>query len=164
MTHMTASWIKALIALPFNATVTIPAIILYLTGNFSICNNVPVFLAGLFILFLGMFLAIWTMVLNAKIGKGTLAPWSPTKKLVVEGPYRHVRNPMLSGVIMVILGEAVVFSSWGIFLWGVIFFVINTFYFIFSEEVGLEKRFGEEYVLYKKNVPRWIPRIRAWKK
>ena len=44
-------------------------------------------------------------------GKGTLAPWDPPKHLVVEGPYRYVRNPMISGVLFVLLGEALVLRS-----------------------------------------------------
>jgi protein-S-isoprenylcysteine O-methyltransferase Ste14 len=47
--------------------------------------------------------------------------------------------------------------------WAILVFIINTVYFIFSEEPGLQKRFGEEYVEYKKNVPRWIPRLKPWK-
>jgi protein-S-isoprenylcysteine O-methyltransferase Ste14 len=43
-----------------------------------------------------------------------------------------------------------------------LFFAINHVYFILSEEPGLEKRFGQEYLEYKKNVPRWIPRLKPW--
>ena len=63
---------------------------------------------------------------------------------------------------MMIMGEAAVFASLGVSIWGAAFFIINTFYFKYSEEIGLEKRFGEEYARYKKNVPRWIPRITKW--
>jgi hypothetical protein len=40
--------------------------------------------------------------------------------------------------------------------------VLNAVHIPLSEEPGLVKRFGEEYLTYKANVPRWIPRIRAW--
>ncbi len=161
---MSLPWIKAIILLPFNATVAIPALILYFTGKLAAPTCTFYSLAGMLMFLAGLLLAAWTMLLFAQIGKGTLAPWAPTKKLVVSGPYSHVRNPMLSGIIIMLFGESLIFSSWGIFAWGVLFFIINTFYFIFSEEVGLEKRFGDEYALYKKNVPRWIPRIRPWKR
>lgn len=159
---MKLQWLKAIIALPFNATVTIPFIILFFTDNLSFSSGAFPIVFGALIFFAGLFLAVWTMLLFAKIGKGTLAPWAPTKKLVVSGPYSRVRNPMLSGVIMMIMGEAAVFASLGVFIWGAAFFIINTFYFKYSEEIGLEKRFGEEYARYKKNVPRWIPRITKW--
>ena len=47
-------------------------------------------------------------------------------------------------------------------LWAVGFFLVNHVYFLFSEEPGLEKRFGEGYRAYRANVPRWIPRLRPW--
>jgi protein-S-isoprenylcysteine O-methyltransferase Ste14 len=62
-----------------------------------------------------------------------------------------------------LVGESIMFASYGIALFATLNFVINTIYFIFSEEPGLEKRFGEEYVEYKKNVPRWVPRFRRWR-
>ena len=159
---MKFSWFKAVMALPFNATVTIPFVILYLTGDLSFPKNAVLLGVGAAIFVVGLFFAVWTMRLFANVGKGTLAPWAPTKKLVVIGPYAYVRNPMLSGVIMMIMGESAIFSSLGVFIWGALFFIINTFYFRFSEEIGLEKRFGDEYLRYKKNVPRWIPRLRKW--
>lgn len=149
-------------ALPFNATVTIPLAILYLTGDLSFPKNAVLLGLGAAIFVVGLFFAVWTMRLFANVGKGTLAPWAPTKKLVVIGPYAYVRNPMLSGVIMMIMGESAIFLSPGVFIWGALFFIINTFYFRFSEEIGLEKRFGDEYLRYKKNVPRWIPRLSKW--
>jgi protein-S-isoprenylcysteine O-methyltransferase Ste14 len=44
-----------------------------------------------------------------------------------------------------------------------VFFIGNAIYFPLIEEKGLEKRFGDEYRDYKANVPRWIPRLRAWR-
>jgi hypothetical protein len=46
--------------------------------------------------------------------------------------------------------------------WAVAFFAINHLYFLLSEEPGLQRRFGAEYAAYRRNVPRWIPRWRAW--
>ena len=91
------------------------------------------------------------------IGKGTLAPWFPTGKLVVTGLYKYVRNPMIIGVLMVLPGEAIAVLSLSILLWMFIFFLINHLFFLLYEEPNLEKRFGEEYSSYKKRVPRWIP-------
>jgi protein-S-isoprenylcysteine O-methyltransferase Ste14 len=106
----------------------------------------------------GLFLLCWTISLFHNRGKGTLAPWSPTQKLVITGPYRHTRNPMISGVLTILLGETLVFGSTGLLIWFVIFFLINHIYFILLEEPGLVKRFGGSYLEYKRNVPRWIPR------
>jgi protein-S-isoprenylcysteine O-methyltransferase Ste14 len=70
---------------------------------------------------------------------------------------------MILSVILVVLGEAFLFASIWIGAMAVFFYLLNTVYFVFSEEPGLEKRFGEEYLEYKRNVPRWIPRLRPWK-
>ena len=100
-----------------------------------------------------------TIRLFVTVGKGTLAPWEPTHKLVVQGVYRHVRNPMISGVILVLLGESVLTASLPLFCWFLVFAVINATYIPLLEEPGLVNRFGEEYLTYKGNVPRWVPRL-----
>ena len=69
---------------------------------------------------------------------------------------------MIMSVITIEAGEALLFASWWLTLLAALFFIINTVYFIFSEEPGLEKRFGDEYRQYKKNVPRWLPRLKPW--
>jgi protein-S-isoprenylcysteine O-methyltransferase Ste14 len=97
-----------------------------------------------------------------KKGRGTLAPWNPTQKLVTDGVYRYVRNPMISGVLFILIGETIFFGSWLLFIWALIFGIGNTFYLRLSEEPGLVRRFGEEYLVYRRNVPMWIPRLKPW--
>ena len=105
----------------------------------------------------------WTVRLFARIGKGTLAPWDPTERLVVEGPYAHVRNPMITGVLAVLLGEALISGSPPILYLAAGFVVVNHVFFIAYEEPAVERRFGAEYRRYKENVPRWVPRRAAWR-
>lgn len=119
-------------------------------------------IAGALFVWIGLMLFIWCVNLFAIVGQGTLAPWDPTQKLVAVGPYRHVRNPMISSVAMMLIGQALFWGSWVIALWAGTFILINHIYFIFSEEPGLEKRFGESYLEYKASVPRWIPRFKPW--
>ena len=114
---------------------------------------------GLALIIAGLIIMVLTISSFIRIGKGTLAPWSPAKKLVVVGLYRYVRNPMILGVFTVLLGETTCIWSVVLFQWSAAFFVINTIYFILYEEPGLEKRFGEDYLNYKKHVPRWMPRL-----
>ena len=121
------------------------------------------FVAGLLLILVGLSLLVMTIRSFILIGRGTLAPWDPTKKLVVSGPYAYVRNPMISGVIAILLGESLLFLSWKVFAWFVLAFFINDLYFRLSEEPGLLARFGKEYREYKRNVPRWIPRLKPWK-
>ena len=113
------------------------------------------FLVGGFALFL------WCVVLFANVGKGTLAPWDPTQRLVATGPYRFVRNPMISGVAGILAGEALLLRSPRLAAWLGLFIIINEVYFRLVEEPGLERRFGDEYRRYRAAVPRWIPGRRA---
>ncbi|TFG28502.1 isoprenylcysteine carboxylmethyltransferase family protein [Candidatus Thorarchaeota archaeon] len=154
--------------LPLAALILIPMILLLVARDARIsweisstCNSI-LLLTGAFLLLIGVWLMVVTIKMFYQLGKGTLAPWAPTQNLVMTGIYLRTRNPMISGVISVIIGEGLIFSSWAILLWGLIFLIGNHFYFIFSEEPRLHKRFGEEYLLYKENVPRWIPRLSPW--
>jgi protein-S-isoprenylcysteine O-methyltransferase Ste14 len=107
----------------------------------------------------GLSIFFWCVSLFVSVGRGTLAPWDPTRKLVSVGPYDHVRNPMISSQILFLLCEALFLGSSVVAIWALVIFFINHFYFIYSEEPGLEKRFGESYREYKRQVPRWIPRL-----
>ena len=159
--------IRALV-LPFTVAGVIPVAILLLTSatsqGWSLVSPYVyiIIVAGVIVIASGLSLLAYTIKLFFVIGKGTLAPWAPAKRLVVAGPYRYVRNPMILGVLMVISGEAILFGSLWLAGYLALGFVVNHFYFIYSEEPGLVKRFGKEYLDYKKNVPRWIPRIKPW--
>jgi protein-S-isoprenylcysteine O-methyltransferase Ste14 len=113
-------------------------------------------------IYLGLLLMVATIRLFVTVGQGTLAPWNPTQRLVVQGVYRHVRNPMSSGVFFILLGEAFLAASLPLLGWSIFFVVGNAIYIPLAEEPGLVKRFGDEYLAYKRNVPRWIPRARPW--
>jgi protein-S-isoprenylcysteine O-methyltransferase Ste14 len=153
--------------LPITVAILVPLLILFLTswmpGWLLIfpLNYLAISLSILLILG-GLYLLGSTIRMFARIGQGTLAPWSPTQKLVVHGIYRHVRNPMITGVLLILLGESILFGSIWLYLWFLIFLIGNHFYFIKSEEPGLVKRFGDEYLRYAENVPRWIPRRTPW--
>jgi protein-S-isoprenylcysteine O-methyltransferase Ste14 len=103
-----------------------------------------------------------TIRLFVTVGRGTLAPWDPPQHLVVRGAYRHVRNPMISGVLFVLLGESLLTASLPLFAWFLAFLVVNSVYIPLSEEPGLVRRFGDDYLAYKRNVPRWVPRLKPW--
>ena len=120
-------------------------------------------ITGIVLICTGLYVMLLTISTFIRIGKGTLAPWSPTKKLVIGGMYAYVRNPMIMGVLTILIGESLLLTSTNIFIWAVIFFIINNIFFLLYEEPNLEKKFGEEYREYKRNVPRWIPRLTPFK-
>lgn len=123
----------------------------------------PAFIIGVIIVVIGLYAITMTVSSIIRIGKGTLAPWSPSIHLVIGGMYGYVRNPMIIGVLTVLIGESIAIVSYKIFVWALCFFVINNIFFLIYEEPNLEKKFGDEYREYKKNVPRWIPRLKPFK-
>jgi protein-S-isoprenylcysteine O-methyltransferase Ste14 len=118
--------------------------------------------AGALLFLAGFGLFAWCVALFGRVGKGTLAPWDPTQRLVAVGPYRYMRNPMITGVLSMIAGEALLLGSRAVAVWGATFLVINQVYFLVLEEPGLERRFGDGYRRYKAAVPRWLPRATPW--
>jgi protein-S-isoprenylcysteine O-methyltransferase Ste14 len=160
--------LKVILILPVTVTIIIPLLIvlvtclldllwlfLYPTNLCSLIGGPPWICAGVFLIYK-------TNRLFATIGKGTLAPWDPPEHLVVAGIYQHVRNPMILGVILVLLGEAILLGAIPLFLWFLLFWLGNHIHFIRTEEPALVQRFGDEYLRYKANVPRWIPRLKPW--
>src|SRR5262245_15139410 len=151
----------AIALLPFVAVVVVPY------GLLAAFAGIDTRWSGLWLLGAAMFacglaLFAWCISLFARVGRGTLAPWDPTRNLVAIGPYRHVRNPMITGVAAMLAGESMLFGSWLLALWTALFVAVNHVWFVLSEEPGLERRFGAGYAAYKANVPRWIPRLSAW--
>jgi protein-S-isoprenylcysteine O-methyltransferase Ste14 len=122
--------------------------------------TIPVRALGVVLMVAGVGLAAWCITLFARVGKGTLAPWDPTSKLVAVGPYRYTRNPMITGVATTLVGEALLTGSRLIALWALAFITLNHVYFLLSEEPGMARRFGESYAEYRRTVPRWLPRLR----
>ena len=164
---MAARHLLAILLLPFMVVVVIPRWIIR-AWAMSDTRWQPGFaattahVAGAVIFLTGFAFFAWCIGLFARVGKGTLAPWDPTRRLVVTGPYRYVRNPMISGVLMIIAGEALFHGSTSLGLWMLTFFLFNQIHFLVYEEPNLESRFGDEYRTYKAGVRRWIPRLSAW--
>ena len=146
--------------LPVTVTLVVPGLILWRNGADG--GGWALVLVGAVLVTAGVTLVAWTATLFARVGRGTIAPWDPTSRLVVLGPYRHVRNPMISGVLAILLGEAAIFASVPLLLWFAGVFAVNALYLPLVEEPGLRKRFGADYDAYRANVPRWLPRLSPW--
>jgi protein-S-isoprenylcysteine O-methyltransferase Ste14 len=162
----TGRHLRALL-LPFAVTVIVPILILNSQranlgwGLPTPLNLVPIF-GGACLIIGGLALMGSTIRMFIIIGQGTLAPWDPTQKLVVVGVYRYVRNPMISGVMAVLYGEAVLLGIPTLLIWALIFTLVNLIYIPLVEEKGLHQRFGDDYLEYTRHVPRWLPRRTAW--
>ena len=159
---------RAVLALPFAVTVLVPALIVGI-GGASIgwgldggAQALAVVLGGLLIA-AGLVLWAATVRLFASIGGGTLAPWDPPERLVVRGPYRHLRHPMISGVVAGACRRgAGPRDGRGSRSGGRSSLPSNAIFLAKVEEPALVRRFGADYERYMANVNRWLPRVRGW--
>ena len=159
----------SILAFPVTMALVIPALIVIAADvqarSPSSAASIGLVTIGGLLIAGGLGLWTWTVVLFHRVGKGTLGigdVMGEPVNLVVRGPYRHVRNPMITGVLCILLGEAAVTVSGWLLGWFAIFLTFQVIAIRFWEEPHLVKRYGNEYVEYRRNVPRWIPRISAW--
>lgn len=117
-----------------------------------------VWMVGLLPILLGAGLYLWCAGAFAFIGKGTPAPIDAPKVLVVQGPYRWVRNPMYVAVLSVILGQAILFRSALLVGYALLFWLVVHAFVVLVEEPALQSQFRGSYDSYLRSVPRWIPR------
>ena len=95
-------------------------------------------------------------------GVGTPAPVAPTERLVVGGLYRYVRNPMYLAVGATIVGQALILGRPVLLTYAAIFGFVVAAFVRGYEEPTLAARYGEQYDAYRRAVPAWWPRLRAW--
>ena len=95
-------------------------------------------------------------------GIGTPAPIYPTKRLVVTGSYRFVRNPMYVSVVSLILGQSLIFGDIGLLVYGLCVWLVMHLFVLIYEEPTLRRTFPVDYAAFTANVPRWIPRLTPW--
>ena len=115
---------------------------------------------GLILIVAGLVVVLEAFARFAWEGLGTPAPVAPTRTLVVSGFYRFVRNPMYVAVTAMIFGQAVLFASWGVALYGVVIAAAFDTFVRTYEEPTLRDAYGEEYAAYCATTPLWIPRFR----
>lgn len=158
--------LAAIAILPFVVTVVVPTWLARRNGvTLGLSSSALGVIGqgiGLILIAIGLTLFVASLRRFATEGEGTLAPWDPPRRLVVRGPYRYVRNPMISGVVFVVFGEALLLSSTAHLEWALLFLGINLVYIPLLEEPQLKRRFGGEYAEYSRHVPRIFPRLRAW--
>ena len=117
----------------------------------------PVHLVGATLMASGTTLLLTCIVDFARQGRGTLSPLDPPTQLVIQGPYRYVRNPMYVGVLTIVLGEILLTQSVALALYWLIFFTCANLFVMGYEEPYLRRTFGASYERYAADVGRWIP-------
>jgi protein-S-isoprenylcysteine O-methyltransferase Ste14 len=114
-------------------------------------------IAGLVICAAGATVALWCIFSFAFTGKGTPAPFDPPRRLVIQGPYRFVRNPMYVGAGFALGSAALFYQSLQLLGFTVFFFLATHLFVVWYEEPTLRRTFGPEYETYCRKVRRWRP-------
>jgi protein-S-isoprenylcysteine O-methyltransferase Ste14 len=105
----------------------------------------------------GAALVLETTARFAFQGRGTPAPWAPPERFVERGSYRFVRSPMYLGVLLLVVGQALLLGREILFAWAAVAWLIFELSLVVWEEPGLRRRFGSSYDDYRRRVRRWIP-------
>ena len=151
-------WIRAalfIVVVPGSVAGWIPW---YAAGSPPVAPRANAFLAALGA---AMVVAGWTVLLIcarefARAGRGTPAPYDPPRSLVTSGLYRFTRNPMYVGVVTAIFGQAIWFHSRDAAIYGIAMILAFHVAIRIYEEPRLTRVFGQQYLDYKKSVPRWV--------
>jgi len=148
---MFARALFAFLVLPGMVAIVVPVVWLRLTSHTAIVHPTGCLLLALG--FVALFLCIRDFYVS---GKGTLAPWSPPKRLVVVGLYRYSRNPMYLAVGAILAGWAIAFASPGLLAYAVAIVAAFHVRVVRAEEPFLSRMHGREWTEYSNRVPRWL--------
>jgi protein-S-isoprenylcysteine O-methyltransferase Ste14 len=119
----------------------------------------PAAWAALPVIAAGAALYFWCAWNFATVGGGTPGPWDAPRRVVARGPYRWVRNPIYLAALLVVLGEAWLFTSPRLLVYAGVMAACFHLFVTGYEERTLTRRFGPAYLEYRRAVPRWIPRM-----
>jgi protein-S-isoprenylcysteine O-methyltransferase Ste14 len=133
-----------------------------LTGWRSFDPPASVALLGVALIAAGAGVVLHSFAAFVLEGRGTPAPIAPTERLVVGGMYRHVRNPMYVAVGATIVGQALLLERVVLLAYAALFWLVVATFVRYYEEPTLSARYGESYAEYRRAVPAWWPRLRAW--
>lgn len=122
----------------------------------------PLLVAGALLLVAAVGFLVHAFVRFVVEGLGTPAPVAPTRRMVVGGVYRHVRNPMYLAVATAIIGQALVLGQPVLLWYAAVVGLLQAGFVKFFEEPELRRRYGEAYDAYREAVPAWLPRLRPW--
>lgn len=141
----------AFLALPGIVAIAVPAVWLVRTGRTEVVRP-----WGLALLSAGLAGLLWCARDFYLAGRGTLAPWSPPRRLVAVGLYRFSRNPMYVAVLAILAGWGLTFDSAGLLLYAGGVAVAFHLRVVFHEEAWLARTFPDDWEAYRGRVPRWL--------
>lgn len=147
--------------------VLVPALMYIVAVNFVLpVDSLVASVIGGMLALIGAFFMIWSNIDMVKIGRGcptdgfNVALGERTKKLLVQGPYKYTRNPMLFGTFVFYIGLAFLFNSYSALVVPIVFILYMVWHVKKYEEPRLYNDFKDEYVEYKKRTPLLFPKFK----
>jgi protein-S-isoprenylcysteine O-methyltransferase Ste14 len=110
---------------------------------------------GAALTFAGLLFCVWARFVLAGNWSGFVQV-KQDHELIVDGPYRWVRHPIYTGLLLMFLGTALAVGEWRGVL-AVAIAAIAFWYKLRLEETVMRGAFGESYVRYAERVPALIP-------
>ncbi len=142
-----------------------PALMYAVAVNFVVpVDSLIVSIVGMIFVLIGAVFMVWSNIDMVKIGRGcptdgfNIALGERTKKLIVQGPYKYTRNPMLFGTFVFYVGLALLFNSYSALIVPIVFVSYMVWHVKKFEEPRLYNDFKDEYVEYKKRTPLLFPK------
>jgi len=144
-----------------------PALMYAVAVNFVVpVDSLTVSIVGAIFVLIGAVFMVWSNIDMVKIGRGcptdgfNIALGERTKKLIVQGPYKYTRNPMLFGTFVFYVGLALLFNSYSALIVPIVFISYMVWHVKKFEEPRLYNDFKDEYVEYKKRTPLLFPKFK----
>lgn len=143
----------------------IPGIIVLLEYRFKTnvywLSSHPLFVFGLLIFVGSGLIGLWSGYTVSSLGEGTPLPSDRTRRFVIAGPYRYIRNPMAFSSILQGSCIGLMFGSPLVIVYAMVGGVWWDILVRWQEESDLEVRFGDEYRTYRAQVRCWIPSLKG---
>jgi len=121
----------------------------------KIILHTPYTYGGIILIVFGIVINIWADALFKKT-KTPVKPHEIPTYLELTGPFRISRHPMYLGMAAILLGVAILLGSPITFIFPVLYVILMEILFIQMEELNLERRFGKQYLDYRKKTRRWV--------
>jgi protein-S-isoprenylcysteine O-methyltransferase Ste14 len=117
---------------------------------------------GFIVTAIGEFIRFWGVAYAGSLTRVTGSVGAP--EVIVAGPFARVRNPLYVGNMLTYVGIGIMSNA--LFPWlilaAAVWFSFQYYQIVALEESFLEKEFGSKYLEFKRNVPRFIPRLSAY--
>jgi len=111
---------------------------------------------GILLMLAGTGTFVYCSKLFRRVGRGTPVPTDPPTELVASGLYLYSRNPIYIGYVIFLFGEFFFFGQLILLFYAIVTFLGAHVAVVLLEEPPLRRKFGNAYLEYTKQVPRWF--------